>query len=274
MAAKRETLTSSEIGSIAAIGAIVTFINPVVGLGLFACIGVYCWNFGLAHFHRGVLVGGVFCTLLLTPWIIRNQIQLGHPVVRSNFWLEVRMANNSEAVSPADPQGAYLARMSEIHPYKSPAAQQQVREIGEVAYSAKLKKEALAWISRNPGTFTMLSLRHLRDFFFPPAWTYDFWEKAPIRRLASFMMPTLNFVGLMWLLIGAWSGRPMFRPILAFVCVVALPYALVQPLPRYTYVIYPLLVFLAADFIARSVVAAASLAGRLRRPTRNVRQSN
>lgn len=252
MTTKRDALTDRDIGALALLAGATTFVNPVVGLALFGCIGAYCYGFGFTYFFKAALIGGAVTALLLLPWVARNQIQLDHAIVRSNFWLEVSMANNPDAVKPVDPQRNYLERMAELHPYKSLSAQQEVRAIGEVAYYSKLKSETTNWIQRNPGTFVMLSLQHLRDFYFPPPWSYDFWEKPPIRRLASVVVPTLHFLGLIWLLVGAWMGRPLHRPILAFVCIVGLPYALVQPLPRYSYVIYPILAFLATDLIARS----------------------
>jgi hypothetical protein len=45
----------------------------------------------------------------------------------------------------------------------------------------------------------------------------------------------------------------MFRPMLAYAVVVGLPYALVQPLPRYTYVLHILLAFLAAEALVSTI---------------------
>jgi 4-amino-4-deoxy-L-arabinose transferase-like glycosyltransferase len=249
-----DALSTRRIAVLAGIGAFTFFANPIVGLALFAAIGAYCWSVRPKAFLRAALLGAAFSAMLVAPWTARNYVQLGHPVaLRSNFGLELRMSNHPGAVAERPSEQAYLARMAEMHPYKSPYAQQQVRQFGEVAYSSRLLTEAVDWIRGNPSDFGLLSLKRLRDFYLPPAWAYDFWERESIRRTAAVLVPLIVLIGLAWLAAGAWTNRPMFRKMLAYAVVVGLPYALVQPLPRYTYVLYILLAFLAAEALVSTI---------------------
>jgi hypothetical protein len=242
-------LTARRLVAAAALVAITALTNPIVGLALFAAVLVHASG---RRRQCAVLVA-VFSALLLGPWVARNYVQLGEPVVRSNFGLELNLSNYDGAVHPADPQAAYLARISAIHPYKSVEAQKKVKRMGELAYNDSLERQALRWIERNPADFARMSLRRLGDFYFPPLWAYNFWDEGPIRAMAAALLPVFTLLGIAYLLIGAVKGRQLFRPILAFVVVVGLPYALVQPVPRYAYPIYPLLTLFAGAFVAGSL---------------------
>jgi hypothetical protein len=239
-------LTTRRLVVAAALVAFTALTNPIVGLALFAAVLLHASG---RRRHCALLIA-VFSACLLGPWITRNYVQLGEPVVRSNFGLELSLSNYDGAINPADPQAAYRARIAAIHPYKSLAAQKKVRLIGEVAYNNSLGREALRWIERNPTDFARMSLRRLGDFYFPPTWTYNFWDKSFIRGMAAVLLPVFTLLGIAYLLIGAAKGRPLFRPILAFIVVIGLPYALVQPVPRYAYPIYPLLTLFAGGFVA------------------------
>ena len=94
-----------------------------------------------------------------------------------------------------------------------------------------------------------LAVRHLVDFFAPPPWIYHRWDRPAVRSLAAVLVPVLDVIGLIGLAFGAWQGWRLYRPLLAFVVATALPYALVEPLPRYTYCVYGILAFAAARLL-------------------------
>ena len=115
-----------------------------------------------ARYHRAKLgkrsLGGVMLAIVIfaaciTPWLIRNYRTFGQFVfIRSNFGAELRLGNGP---------GANGTWMDYLHPTKDVFEMSRYRELGELAYVAERKREAMAYIREDYGRFAGLSLRRL-----------------------------------------------------------------------------------------------------------------
>jgi hypothetical protein len=102
----------------------------------------------------------------LAPWVIRNEIALGSPVVtRTNAGIELRISNNDSAV--ADQRvNAINGLFERYHPLQSRAEALKVRQLGEVEYNRRTMQEARKWIRDHPKRFLELTLDRIRLFWF------------------------------------------------------------------------------------------------------------
>ncbi|WP_404333410.1 hypothetical protein AB2M62_10090 [Sphingomonas sp. MMS12-HWE2-04] len=156
---------------VAALSAITFFVCPPVGLAVDGCWAIFALR--RLPVRRWLAFGALSAAalaVLLVPWALRNERALGTPVMlRSNFGLEFALANHPAAVSGRAPEYVFADRLLEIHPYqKLGKGQAALRAAGgEVAYSRELGRKTWLWIAAHPADFARLSLRHLREFFFP-----------------------------------------------------------------------------------------------------------
>jgi len=196
----------------------------------------------------------VALTLLVVPWTLRNAAVMGEPIpLRSNFGLELAIGNHADALANPEPDRALADRLLQVHPYHSPAARAALRAAGgERAYSAALGAEARAWIAAHPAGFARLSLTHLSQFFVPRPWQFHFagWHEA--RHLRALIIGLASLLGLAGLAIGIARRRRGHWVVGTYVALSALPYAIVQPVPRYSYIVWPLLAFFAAEAVVRA----------------------
>jgi hypothetical protein len=247
-------LPAAKAIGVAILWAATCFTHPIVG---FALALVWAWvalrrlPFGEAA--RFAALCAAMLALVLVPWTLRNARALGEPVpLRSNFGLEFAIGNHPAAVSGAEPAQVYADRLAAIHPlYGGPARAAFVRAGGEVRYARALGHDAWSWAHADPLDFARLTVRHLSQFVFPRPWQFlsSAWEEWLIPR--AWLLSFTNLLGLAAIMLEITRRRPGAVLLAVFVAGVALPYALVQPMPRYTYVIWGLLAFAAADGIAR-----------------------
>jgi hypothetical protein len=237
--------------------ALTFFVSPPAGIGIAACWGL----FARRHLTPGRLalfaLGGALATaLFLAPWTVRNAEAFGRFVpLRSNFGLELALANHEAALAGSPRDAIFNARIDAIHPFNSPAAAARVRRRGEIAYATSLGEEAKRWIVAHPGDFSRLTLRHYRQFYLPDEWQMraTVWRNATWLRLVPIWIATI--LGLVSLALGIWRRRPADAYLLAYVLVAGLPYAVVQPVPRYSYLVYGVLTMAAVRLLHGAVAA-------------------
>ena len=116
---------------------------------------------------RAALVRTVWILLgtavVVSPWMVRNARVLGSAGLRTNFGVELRVGNG---------EGATGRHETDRHPSHSTAELARYREMGEVAYAAWSRDQALEWIRAHPGEFLRVSLRRLTQYWFGelPIW--------------------------------------------------------------------------------------------------------
>jgi 4-amino-4-deoxy-L-arabinose transferase-like glycosyltransferase len=104
----------------------------------------------------GIVLASVIFAACITPWLVRNDRVFGHFVfIRSNFGAELRLGNGP---------GADGTWMDYLHPTKNVSEMRRYEELGELAYVAERKREAMAYIREDYARFAGLSLR--RFFYY------------------------------------------------------------------------------------------------------------
>jgi hypothetical protein len=169
------------------------------------------------------------CLLVVSPWLARNQLVLGRPVLRSNLGLELRVSNNDEA----QPLMSENTVMHRLHPLLSPQESALVHRTGELAYNDQALGSALAWIATHPARFTVLTLLRIREFWFP-------------RNPLLIALTLLAGAGLFLL-----RARPEARVFLLVLAAYPLPHYFVQVSPHYRYPVHGILLLLSVDAASR-----------------------
>ncbi|TXC70691.1 hypothetical protein FSB78_06890 [Sphingomonas ginsenosidivorax] len=251
---RRATIRPRDLIVAAAILSAGAFVSPAVGLAS----GI-CWAlFALTRLSPREILLFATATVLATalwavPWTIRNIAVLDAPiVVRSNFGLELAIGNHAAAVAPADPAVTFRDRLQAVHPYHGLTPYRRARTMGEVGYAKAVGRAAETWIAANPVAFLTLCGRHYRQFFLPEPWQFAFSQSDVLPVARSVLMRLVAVAGIVSLMLGIWRRRFGYRTLAVYLAVVGMPYALVQPVPRYSYLIYGLFCYLAADLITNA----------------------
>jgi 4-amino-4-deoxy-L-arabinose transferase-like glycosyltransferase len=99
----------------------------------------------------GVAVAAVFFVATIAPWLVRNYEAFGKFVfIRSNFGAELRLGNGP---------GADGTWMSYLHPTQNALALKQYEDMGETAYVAERKRQAMDFIRADYGRFIWISVK-------------------------------------------------------------------------------------------------------------------
>lgn len=109
--------------------------------------------------------------LACAPWTARNLATFGEWFfLRSNFGLELRIAYHDGALPDMESMDL-RGGGSERHPGVNREEALEVRDLGEIEYMRRARREALAWIAAHPGESARLAgARFLLFWFGPYAW--------------------------------------------------------------------------------------------------------
>lgn len=255
-------LTMRRLALFALLAAFAFLINPGLSLALYAGIAIIALrHLPLRDWLPGVAIGLAALVVVNGAWVIRNW-EVYHRIMpsRGNFGLELAIGNHPAAVDPVDARAVFNARMEAIHPAFGADALARLKTYpSDIAYFDVVGTEAKAWIAAHPGDFMRLSLRHLRELYFPPAWQWNLYADSPARGVIvkQALKWAIAALGLAMLLVGLFE-RPRLWLFVAFA--LAFPtalYMIVQPTLRYRYVLEGLLAFLAAALVWRLVTRLA-----------------
>jgi 4-amino-4-deoxy-L-arabinose transferase-like glycosyltransferase len=99
----------------------------------------------------GVALAAIFFFAAIAPWLVRNYENFGKFIfIRSNFGAELRLGNGP---------GADGTWMSYLHPTQNALALKQYEEMGEIAYVAERKRQAMEFIRADYEHFAWISLK-------------------------------------------------------------------------------------------------------------------
>ena len=148
------------------IGALITpSLIPVLG-GFILLRGISSYGGSLLSFIREAATLGVVLILVLSPWAIRNYIQLGDLIwTRSSLGVELNMSNNDLASAAWFENSA--GRDKGGHPWISTSEHQEYLEVGEIEYNRRKLATAKDWIRENFGRFLALTAKRIQYFWFP-----------------------------------------------------------------------------------------------------------
>ncbi len=206
-------------------------LNGTSLLAFLPAAGLWAWyrraKVGKRSF-TGVVLASVVFFACIAPWLIRNYETFGRFIfIRDNFGAELRLGNGD---------GADGTLMLYLDPPHDPIAMRQVQEMGEIAYIAMRKQQALAFIKADYARFAGLCVKRFVIFWAsPPKVTDPVWL-GPAKDSLFLASSILTFWGLGRALRqrkpGAWL---MLLLMLLYPAV----YYFVYALPRYRHPIEP-----------------------------------
>jgi 4-amino-4-deoxy-L-arabinose transferase-like glycosyltransferase len=150
----------------------VALLNPSM-LAFLPFCGLWIWyrrqRRGLPSL-AGVLLASALFFLCLSPWLARNYRTFGRFVfIRDDFGLQFRLGNGPYADGMLRPY---------LQPNLNPLEFAEFRRLGELAYAARCKRLAFAWVRENPGWFSEISLK--RFFYYWAGVPTDTNSTAPV----------------------------------------------------------------------------------------------
>lgn len=225
-------------------------VNPAPAALLPALAGYSLAGGGLAPSLRRAAAFGACALLVCAPWMTRNLLVLGTPGLRSNLGVELNVGNNDAA------DGWHQQR---LHPSSSSGHAARLREVGEVAFAAESRREALEWIRTHPAPFARLVLARIRMFWVGVLPTADRRSEGGVPAAGdprSWLRWGLHaatgvagLAGLATMLRGRAEGAFLRASVVLF----GLPYYVTHVLERYRFPIDPLLVLAASCGIATAL---------------------
>jgi 4-amino-4-deoxy-L-arabinose transferase-like glycosyltransferase len=187
----------------------------------------------------GVALAAAFFAANVAPWLVRNYETFGKFIfVRSNFGAELRLGNGP---------GADGTWMSYLHPTQNALAMKQYEQMGEIAYVAERKREAMEFIRADYGRFAWISLKRF----------VYYWGGRPRSSEMSALVDNSAFLASS--ILAFWGlGRALRRQRpgawLFFWLVLCYPaiYYFVYPHSRYRHPIEPIMAILIAYVISEA----------------------
>jgi 4-amino-4-deoxy-L-arabinose transferase-like glycosyltransferase len=178
----------------------------------------------------GVLLASAVFAACLAPWLVRNYRVFGQFIfIRSNFGAELRLGNGP---------GANGTWMDYLHPTKNAQQLQLYRQLGEIAYVAARKREAIAFIRADYAHCIDLCVKRF----------VYFWAGPPRTGNPGFMANSLYFassvLAICGLVVALRKHRPAAWLFFWLMLLYPLGYYIAFVLPRYRHPIEPELLIL------------------------------
>ncbi|HEY6765869.1 MAG TPA: glycosyltransferase family 39 protein [Candidatus Sulfotelmatobacter sp.] len=214
----------------------VAALDSTVLLTFLPAAGLWAW------YHRarrgkkslaGIAVAVVIFFACIAPWLVRNYQTFGKFIfVRDNFGAELRLGNGP---------GANGTWMEYLHPTQDVYAMRQYTAMGELAYVAMRKRQALDYMQADYARFAGLCVRRFIYYWAGPPRLAQVWWLAQVKNSLFLASSVLMCWGLGRALRrrcpGAWL---LFWMVLLFPAI----YYVVFPNQRYRHPIEPVMTIL------------------------------
>jgi len=224
-------------------------LNSPVLLAFLPASGIWAW-YHRARRHKSSLAGVVLASVVfvacITPWTVRNYQTFGKFIfIRDNFGAELRLGNGN---------GADGTWMQYLHPTQDLYAMRQYTSMGELAYVAMCKRQAMDYIKADDRRFATLCVKRFVYFWAGPPRLAQIWWLAQTKNSLFLASSMLAFWGLGRALRqrkpGVWL---LFWLILLYPAI----YYLVYPGQRYRHPIEPEMTILGVYLLTEAGKKAA-----------------
>jgi 4-amino-4-deoxy-L-arabinose transferase-like glycosyltransferase len=175
-----------------------------------------------------VALASVFFAATIAPWLVRNYQTFGKFIfIRSNFGAELRLGNGP---------GADGTWMSYVHPSQNLTEMRRYQQLGELAYVAERKREAVDFIRADYERFAWISVKRFIYYWGGLPRSSEIPALAPFKNSVFLASSVLAFWGLGRALRKRQPGAWLFLwLILSYPAI----YYFVFPHPRYRHPIEP-----------------------------------
>jgi hypothetical protein len=196
-----------------------------------------------ARFLRSLALALMTCALVVTPWLVRNRVVFGQFVsVRSNFGFEFHLGNYHLSNG-----FGWVGK----HPSANDAEREEYARIGELAYVAEKRDEAVQFVRQYPREFLALTARRFCAF-----WSGEM-NHYSVGPLLPWLYGPLSLMTLFGILLATRDRVKGVGLFLGLLVLLPLPFYLAFPQARNRYTIEP-------EMLALSVYFLISLLRRLR----------
>jgi 4-amino-4-deoxy-L-arabinose transferase-like glycosyltransferase len=219
-------------------------LNSTVLLSVLPAAGLWAWYRRTRRGKRslaGVVLASAVFLACISPWLARNYQTFGQFIfIRDNFGAELRLGNGN---------GADGTWMEYLHPAQDSYALRQYRAMGELAYIAMRKRQALDYIEADYVRFAGLCAKRFVYYWGGPPKATRPWWMNDVKNSVFLASSVLMFWGLGRALRqrkpGAWL---LFWLMLLYPAV----YYIVFPSPRYRVPIEPEMAILAVYLVTEA----------------------
>ena len=232
---------------------ITVLINPVIILFyLFIPIWLFLKSKNFAtEKYKSLGVMTFVASFIVMPWVMRNYLVFGQPMLRSNFGLELKLGNSAQAWNAFVSTGERFAPTMEMgHPSFDIPEFERFARLGEVAYNALCLEEAWRFISANPWAFLRLTLSRIQGFWLGELTRNNEWtgnmkvafSVTGLKHLCYVLPFPFMIVGMVL----SFKRGIEIWPLIAFLFLIPLVYYLTHISQRYRYPIEPIILILAS----------------------------
>lgn len=173
-------------------------LNSTVLLSFLPASGLYAWYCRARQGKRsfaGVILASVIFMACIAPWILHTYHTFGKFIfIRDNFGAELRLGNGP---------GADGTWQQYLHPTQDVYAMRQYTEMGELAYVAMRKKQAVDYIKADYPRFALLCLKRFIYYWAGPPRLAQVWWLAQVKN-SLFLASS---IGMFWGLTRALRRR-------------------------------------------------------------------
>lgn len=180
---------------------------------------------------RPAVLGLLTCLAVVSPWLVRNHIQFGKFMLRSNFPLEFRVGNN---------EWSYGQKIESLHPSNTLSLNEHWQQVGESRFMDEDRAANAEFMAAHFDRFAFSTGNRIVNYW-SGAWIHSidaFPNDWPVI-FATSMLTLVGFVGVWRMFSHSNSAALMFAG-----CLLIYPaaYYLTTSQPRFYHAITPLLI--------------------------------
>lgn len=169
----------------------VAALSSTVLLAFLPASGLWAWRQRVRRGRRslaGLVIASAIFIACVAPWIARDYQTFGKFIfIRDNFGAELRLGNGP---------GADGTWMQYLHPTQDAYAMRQYETMGELAYIAMRRQQAVDYITADYGRFAVLCLKRFIYFWAGPPRLSKIWWLAEVKNSLFLASSILAFWGL------------------------------------------------------------------------------
>ena len=190
------------------------------------------------------IVAALACVAVASPWLIRNYIQFGKIMLRSNFPLEFHLSNN---------EWSFGQNVLALHPSSTPSLNEHWRDIGEQRFMAEESELNSKFLPSHHGLFAFSTLNRIVNYW-SGAWmtpNEDFpnrWNTI----INTSILSLVGFLGIYQMFSGRNSAAFMYAGCLFLYPLI---YYVTTSRPRFYHAISPLLILCSASWVVNKLKA-------------------
>jgi 4-amino-4-deoxy-L-arabinose transferase-like glycosyltransferase len=225
------------------VAALAVLTNPALITFIPICVLWFWWRLKSSRrFWRGTIVAALMFVALVGPWLVRNRVVMGEWVfIRGNYAFEFHLGNfhNSNGMG-----------WRGMHPTQNDREMQKFLRLGEMAYIADAKRQALDFVRQYPDEFIALCWKRFLAFWDGGSLLYSP-SPQPWTGATFYGFSLLSLFGLICVASRRLPGALLFW----WIPLYGVPYYLAYPHSRYRHAVEPLMMLLSVFFVAEVVRA-------------------